>query len=370
MQNGKGVMKIYKNPSRDSWQQLLRRPSIEYADLEEKINPILREIQKNGDRALRKFTAEFDKADVKNLEVSEQEKYFALNQVDTNIFDAIKVAAENITAFHKKQLQLTEKIETMPGIICWRKSVAIEKVGLYIPGGTAPLFSTVLMLTIPAVLAGCKEIIICTPPSTEGKVHPAILVAAGYIGINKIYKVGGAQAIAAMTFGTETIPKVNKIFGPGNQYVTAAKQLVQKYGMTIDMPAGPSEVAVFADKTANPSFVAADLLSQAEHGSDSQVVLVTDHEPLITLVQDEIDKQLLQLPRKDLAVRALENSKAFLVNSRGEAMALLNEYAPEHLILSCNDPAELAEQVINAGSVFLGHYSPESVGDYASGRLT
>jgi len=360
-------MKIYKNPSRDSWQQLLKRPAIEYANLEEKINPILREVQKNGDKALRKFTAEFDKADIEKPEVSEQEKYFALNQVDTNVFDAIKLAAENITAFHKKQLQVTEKIETMPGIICWRKSVGIEKVGLYIPGGTAPLFSTVLMLTIPAVLAGCKEIIICTPPSAEGKIHPAILVAAGYIGINKIYKIGGAQAIAAMTFGTETIPKVNKIFGPGNQYVTAAKQLVQKYGMTIDMPAGPSEVAVFADKTANPSFVAADLLSQAEHGSDSQVVLVTDHEPVIALVEKEIEKQLPQLPRKDLAVLALENSKVFLVNSRREAMDLLNEYAPEHLILCCDDPAELAEQVINAGSVFLGHYSPESVGDYASG---
>jgi len=360
-------MKIYKNPSRDSWQQLLQRPAIEYANLEEKINPILREVQKYGDKALRKFTAEFDKADIEKPEVSEQEKYFALNQVDTNVFDAIKLAAENITAFHKKQLQVTEKIETMPGIICWRKSVGIEKVGLYIPGGTAPLFSTVLMLTIPAVLAGCKEIIICTPPSAEGKIHPAILVAAGYIGINKIYKIGGAQAIAAMTFGTETIPKVNKIFGPGNQYVTAAKQLVQKYGMTIDMPAGPSEVAVFADKTSNPSFVAADLLSQAEHGSDSQVILVTDHEPVIALVEKEIERQLPQLPRKDLAVLALENSKAFLVNSRGEAMGLLNEYAPEHLILCCDDPAELAEQVINAGSVFLGHYSPESVGDYASG---
>ena len=360
-------MKIYKNTSRGSWQQLLQRPAIEYANLEEKINPILREVQKNGDKALRKFTAEFDKADIEKPEVSEQEKYFALNQVDTNVFDAIKLAAENITAFHKKQLQVTEKIETMPGIICWRKSVGIEKVGLYIPGGSAPLFSTVLMLTIPAVLAGCKEIIICTPPSAEGKIHPAILVAAGYIGINKIYKIGGVQAIAAMTFGTETIPKVNKIFGPGNQYVTAAKQLVQKYGMTIDMPAGPSEVAVFADKTANPSFVAADLLSQAEHGSDSQVVLVTDHEPVIALVEKEIERQLPQLPRKDLAVLALENSKAFLVNSRKEAMDLLNEYAPEHLILCCDDPAELAEQVINAGSVFLGHYSPESVGDYASG---
>src|SRR5688572_22703368 len=360
-------MNIYKYPSRNTWEQLLQRPAIEYADLEKKIMPILLEVKKNGDRALRKFTIEFDKADIENLEVTEQEKYFALNQVNEGLFDAIKLAAENITAFHKQQLQPAQKIETMPGIICWRKNVAIEKVGLYIPGGTAPLFSTVLMLTIPAILAGCREIIICTPPSADGKIHPAIIVAASYIAINKIYKVSGVQAIAAMTFGTGTIPKVNKIFGPGNQYVTAAKQLVQKYGVAIDMPAGPSEVAVFADKTASPSFVAADLLSQAEHGADSQVLLVTDHEPIISLVQDELDTQIRQLPRKDLATKALQNSKTFLVSGRTEAMELLNEYAPEHLILSCDAPAEMADQVINAGSVFLGHYSPESVGDYASG---
>jgi histidinol dehydrogenase len=360
-------MIFYKYPSGESIQQILQRPAMDYSTLEEKITPILLDVKKNGDKALRKYTTEFDKASLEKFEVSDQEKYFALNQIDTNVFDAIKLAAENITAFHKKQLQPAEKIETMPGIICWRKNVGIEKVGLYIPGGTAPLFSTVLMLAIPAVLAGCKEIIICTPPSPEGKIHPAIIVAAGYIGIKKIYKVGGVQAIAAMTYGTETIPKVNKIFGPGNQYVTTAKQLVQKYGVAIDMPAGPSEVAVFADKTADPSFVAADLLSQAEHGADSQVLLVTDHEPVIDLVQIELQRQLNVLPRKDLAVKALENSKTVLVNSRSEAMALLNEYAPEHLILSCDAPAELAEQVINAGSVFLGHYSPESVGDYASG---
>ena len=360
-------MKIYKYPSGDSIEQIIQRPSLDYSMLEEKITPILLDVKKNGDKALRKYTAEFDNVKIEKIEVSDQEKYFALNQVDTNVFDAIKLAAENITAFHKKQIQPSEKIETMPGILCWRKNVGIEKVGLYIPGGTAPLFSTVLMLTIPAVLAGCKEIIICTPPSPEGKIHPAIIVAAGYIGIDKIYKVGGVQAIAAMTFGTETIPKVNKIFGPGNQYVTAAKQLVQKYGIAIDMPAGPSEVAVFADKTADPSFVASDLLSQAEHGTDSQVLLVTDHEPLITLVEDELRRQLIFLPRKDLAEKALENSKTVLVNNRSEAMTLLNEYAPEHLILSCDAPAELAEQVINAGSVFLGHFSPESAGDYASG---
>ena len=360
-------MTIYKFPSKDIWPQLLQRPALDHSSLEEKIAPILLEVRKRGDVALRKFTAEFDKADIEKIEVSEQEKYFALNQVNTELFDAIKLAAENITAFHRMQLQPAEKIETMPGIVCWRKNIGIEKVGLYIPGGTAPLFSTVLMLTIPAILAGCKEIIICTPPSADGKIHPAIIVAAGYIGIKRIFKVGGVQAIAAMTFGTATIPKVNKIFGPGNQYVTAAKQLVQKYGVAIDMPAGPSEVAVFADKTAMPAFVAADLLSQAEHGADSQVVLVTDHEPLIEQVQDELKKQLEKLPRKEFAAKALENSKTILVNNSAEAIALLNEYAPEHLILSCDEPARLAEEVINAGSVFLGHYSPESVGDYASG---
>lgn len=360
-------MKIYKYPYGEAIQEILQRPALDYSMLEEKITPILLDVKKNGDKALRKYTAEFDKVNLEKIEVSDQEKYFALNQVDTNLFDAIKLAADNITTFHKKQIQPVEKIETMPGIICWRKNVGIEKVGLYIPGGTAPLFSTVLMLTIPAVLAGCKEIVICTPPSPEGKIHPAILVAAGYLGINKVYKVGGVQAIAAMTFGTETIPKVNKIFGPGNQYVTAAKQLAQKYGIAIDMPAGPSEVAVFADKTADPAFIAADLLSQAEHGADSQVLLVTDDEAIIDPVQRELQRQLNLLPRKEFAEKALDNSKTVLVKDRSEAMVLLNAYAPEHLILSCDSPAELAEEVINAGSVFLGHYSPESVGDYASG---
>jgi histidinol dehydrogenase len=360
-------MTIFKFPERQSLPELLRRPALDTSVLEEKIAPVFREIKKNGDKALRKFTSEFDKVNIEKIEVSEQEKYFALNQVNTELFDAIKLAAENITAFHRKQIQPVEKIETMKGVVCWRKNVGIEKVGLYIPGGTAPLFSTVLMLSIPAILAKCKEIIICTPPSAEGKIHPAILVAAGYIGINRIFKAGGAQAIAAMTFGTETIPKVNKIFGPGNQYVTAAKQMAEKYGVAIDLPAGPSEVAVFADKTSEPAFVAADLLSQAEHGADSQVVLVTDHEPMITRVQDEIDKQLQNLPRKDLAAQSLANSKAFVVSDKQQAIALLNEYAPEHLILSCDDPFSLAEEVINAGSVFLGNYSPESAGDYASG---
>lgn len=360
-------MTIYRYPSKDSWQELLKRPSIDISLLDGKIIPIIEEVRKNGDKAVRKFTSQFDNAAIEKLQVTSQENYFALNQIGSELFDAIKLAAANITAFHKKQVQPVEKIETMPGVLCWRKNVPIEKVGLYIPGGTAPLFSTVLMLAIPAIIAGCKEIIICTPPSSEGKIHPAILAAAGYLGINTIYKSGGVQAIAAMTFGTESIPKVYKIFGPGNQYVTAAKQLVQKYGVAIDMPAGPSELAIYADGTSNPAFIAADLLSQAEHGPDSQVILVTDHEPVIESVKQEIDKKLQLLPRREFAEKALSNSKSFLVNNRSEAIELLNEYAPEHLILSCEDPVPLAEEVINAGSVFLGHYSPESAGDYASG---
>lgn len=360
-------MKIYKNPAANDLKELLARPALDFQVLENKIAPIFKEVKKSGDKALRKFTAEFDKAQIESFEVTEQEKYFALNQITSELFDAIKLAAENITAFHRKQIYAVEKIETMPGVVCWRKSVPIEKVGLYIPGGTAPLFSTVLMLAIPAILAGCKEIIICTPPSAESKIHPAIITAAGYLGVKKIFKVGGAQAIAAMAMGTETIPKVNKIFGPGNQYVTAAKLMAEKFGVAIDLPAGPSEVAVYADKTAVASFVAADLLSQAEHGADSQVVLVTDYEPLIQSVQDEIKQQVEQLPRRDFALQSLENSKVFLVQNKEEAIQLLNEYAPEHLILSCNDALQLAEQVMNAGSVFIGNYSPESAGDYASG---
>ncbi|MBL7700251.1 MAG: histidinol dehydrogenase [Chitinophagaceae bacterium] len=360
-------MTIYKYPDKNSWKSILTRPVMDNAVLEEKIAPIFQQIKKDGDKAVRKFTAQFDKADLELFEVTGQEKYFAMNQIDPVLFDAIKLAAENITVFHRKQIPAVEKIKTMPGVVCWRKNVPIEKVGLYIPGGTAPLFSTVLMLTIPAVLANCKEIIICSPPSPEGKIHPAIIAAAGYIGIKRIFKVGGAQAIAAMTFGTASIPKVDKIFGPGNQYVTAAKQMAEKYGMAIDMPAGPSEVAVYADNHSVPAFVAADLLSQAEHGADSQVVLVTDHEDIVTAVQQELEKQIESLPRKEFAALALKNSKAFVVNNRIEAINLLNEYAPEHLILSCNDAPALAEDVINAGSVFIGNYSPESVGDYASG---
>lgn len=360
-------MNTYRYPERSTWQGLIKRPVTDTSSLEEKIKPIIEDVRKNGDAALRKYTAQFDKAVLSNFAVSDQEIHFALNQIDTALFDAIKTAASNITTFHKTQVAKVEKIETMPGVVCWRKNVAIDSVGLYIPGGTAPLFSTVLMLSVPALIAGCKEIVICTPPSQDGKIHPAIIVAAVYLGIKTIYKVGGVQAIAALTFGTQTIPKVNKIFGPGNQYVTTAKQLVQQYGVAIDMPAGPSEVAVFADATANADFVAADLLSQAEHGADSQVFFVTTDESLIEKVTACITRQLEDLPRKDIAKKALASSKTILAASKAEAIELLNVYAPEHLILACESPEALAASVTNAGSVFLGHFSPESVGDYASG---
>lgn len=345
----------------------MKRPSQNTMELKATIKPILEEIRKKGDRAVRKFTKEFDGVELENMAATEAEFHLALNRIDSRLLEAIKTAASNITAFHKKQLQQAPPVETMPGVHCWRKAVAIEKVGLYVPGGTAPLFSTVLMLTIPAIIAGCQEIIICTPPDADGNIHPAILATANYIGVKKLFKVGGVQAIAAMSYGTETIPRVHKIFGPGNQYVTAAKQLVQQSGVAIDMPAGPSEVAIFADASANAEYVAADLLSQAEHGPDSQVLLVTDHEPLLQQVEEALARQLERLPRRALAEKALQHSKAVLVNSPEEGMELLNRFAPEHLILCCDAADSLADQVINAGSVFLGHYSPESAGDYASG---
>ena len=360
-------MDIIRFPLRNTWASLAKRPVYDSADLEEKIKPILEEVRLNGDQALRKYTLQFDKVELGGIRVSEYEIQSSLNVISPELFDAVRLAAANITAFHKTQVQPVVKVETMPGVSCWRKSTAIQSVGLYIPGGTAPLFSTVLMLVIPALIAGCREIIICTPPGKDGRVHPAILASAAYLGINKVFQVGGVQAIAAMAYGTETIPKVSKLFGPGNQYVTTAKQLVQKVGVAIDMPAGPSEVAVYADSTANPAFVASDLLSQAEHGEDSQVLLVTDHEPLIASVQRELTAQLGRLPRKQLAEKALQNSKMILLNNKEECMELLNLYGPEHLILACADADALAEKVINAGSVFLGHYSPESAGDYASG---
>ena len=360
-------MQIIRYPDKKDWIELLTRPVADATALEKKVEKILKAVRKKGDKALRKYTRKFDGAVLDEFQVRDDEILEATNLLAPELKDAIQVAAANIETFHRIQVQVPEWIVTMPGIMCSRKSVAIEKVGLYIPGGTAPLFSTVLMLGIPARLAKCAEVILCTPPGEDGKIHPAILFAAQHVGITKIYKVGGVQAIAAMAYGTETISKVFKIFGPGNQFVTCAKQMVQKTGVAIDMPAGPSEVAIFADEYADPAFVAADLLSQAEHGSDSQVLLVSDDEICVENVQFEIQKQLTELPRKDLAIRALANSKAIILQNDEDAMELLNEYAPEHLILACNNADDMAEKVRNAGSVFVGHYSPESAGDYASG---
>ena len=360
-------MQIIRYPEKKDWIELLKRPVTDASDLEGKVEKILKRVEKKGDRAVRKFTKKFDGFDLGEMQVSDEDIQLATTLVSAELQEAIKVAAANIETFHRIQVQETEWIVTMPGIMCSRKSIPIEKVGLYIPGGTAPLFSTVLMLGVPAKLARCKDVILCTPPGNDGTIHPAILFAANLVGITKIFKVGGVQAIAAMAFGTESIPKVHKIFGPGNQFVTCAKQMVQKAGVAIDMPAGPSEVAVYADEFADASFVAADLLSQAEHGSDSQVLLVSDDEICVENVQFEIQKQITELPRKDIAVRSLANSKAIVIKNDEEAIELLNEYAPEHLILACNNADEMAEKVTNAGSVFIGYYSPESVGDYASG---
>ena len=354
-------------PSRKQWKHFLTRPTMDMAEIETIVQPVMEKVKESGDQALREYSKQFDKVELEELAVSEAEIAEALGQVDEELKAAINVAKSNIESFHAAQKTGLLRVETMPGVFCYRKSVAIEKVGLYIPGGTAPLFSTVLMLAVPAKIAGCREIVLCTPPGKNGKVHPAILYTANLVGVTKIFKVGGAQAIAAMTFGTESIPAVNKIFGPGNQYVTAAKQLATKYGLAIDMPAGPSEVAVYADDTAVPAFVAADLLSQAEHGVDSQVILVTSLPEIVEEVKAEIDKQLALLPRAEMAVKALENSVAIVMREQSEAIALLNEYGAEHLILSVKEPWTVADQIINAGSVFLGNYTPESAGDYASG---
>ncbi|MBS1599183.1 MAG: histidinol dehydrogenase [Bacteroidetes bacterium] len=360
-------MKIIQFPEKDRWMEILSRPVADTATLEPSVSNILREVRENGDVAVKKFSTVFDRVSLENIEVSEKEIETAVVEVDKDLKAAIGQAKKNIEKFHNGQVQPIEKIETMPGVQCWRKSVAIEKIGLYIPGGTAPLFSTLLMLGIPAKIAGCKEIILCSPPSPDGRINPVILYVAQLIGIKKIYKAGGVQAIAAMAYGTETISRVDKIFGPGNQYVTCAKQLVQKDGLAIDMPAGPSEVAVFADQSANADFVASDLLSQAEHGVDSQSLLVTNSKELIDKVLSAIDQQIKNLPRAAITQKALENSRAILVKNEKEAIELLNAYAPEHLILSCKNAEKLSADVINAGSVFLGHYSPESAGDYASG---
>lgn len=355
------------NPDRSEWAEILKRPAFDTKQLEDTVGNILGDVKQNGDAAVKKYALQFDKANITALKVSEVEFAEAVSLVSSELKNAIAIAKENISRFHAAQIETVQQIETMPGVTCWRKPVAIDKVGLYIPGGTAPLFSTLLMLGVPAVLAGCKEIIVCTPTGANGKVNPVVLYTAQLIGLKTIYKVGGVQAVGAMAYGTETISKVFKIFGPGNQYVTCAKQLINKEGVAIDMPAGPSEVAVYADETANAAFVAADLLSQAEHGTDSQVVLVASNNEIIVAVQTEIEKQLLLLPRKDIAAKALAYSRFIVMENVEAAFDLLNEYAAEHLIIASDDAATLAEKVINAGSVFLGHYSPESVGDYASG---
>jgi len=345
----------------------LKRPVIDVSRLEATVGAILAEVRAGGDVAVRKFSLQFDKVAPERMELTSAEIAEGAAAVGGALPAAIRMAAANIEAFHRRQVRAEKVVETMPGVRCWRRSVAIEKVGLYIPGGTAPLFSTLLMLAIPARIAGCGEMVLCSPPDAQGRLHPALLYAAELIGGIRVFRVGGVQAIAAMAYGTETIPAVYKIFGPGNQYVTCAKQLVQREGIAIDMPAGPSEVAVYADETASAAFVAADLLSQAEHGADSQVVLVSPSAAVVEEVLKEVERQVAVLPRAETARKALANSQAFVVRDGGQAMELLNEYAPEHLILSCDDAERLAGSVINAGSVFLGNYSPESVGDYASG---
>lgn len=360
-------MQVFEEPNKQDWEALLQRPNFEAAELLPKVQSILDAVALEGDAALLRFSATFDQVQLKSLCIDPALIQAAEALVAPVLKTAIQSAKVNIEIFHQAQLKKEEKIETMPGVWCWRKSVGIEKVGIYIPGGTAPLFSTVLMLGIPAKLAGCKEVILCTPPRKDGTVDPAILYAAGLVGIQQIYTIGGAQAIAAMAYGTATVPKVFKIFGPGNQYVTAAKQLVQQQGVAIDMPAGPSEVCVYADETAVPSFVAADLLSQAEHGADSQVLLIASNSNIVEQVQLEITQQLADLPRADFATKALGHSKAIVIASREDAIQLINAYAPEHLILSVDNALVVAEKIINAGSVFIGNYSPESVGDYASG---
>ena len=360
-------MELIKYPVKEIWKDILKRPAIDNTSLESTVQTVLSDIKDNGQSAVNKYTLQFDKVDIGNVLVSMDEFKTAEALISNELKQAIQLAKKNIETFHSAQKETVQVIETMPGVKCWRKSIAIQKVGLYIPGGTAPLFSTILMLGVPAKLAGCSEIILCTPPDKNGEINPAILYAAQLVGISKVYKIGGVQAIGAMGYGTEMVPQVYKIFGPGNQYVTCAKQLVNKQGVAIDMPAGPSEVAVLVDETCVPEFVAADLLSQAEHGSDSQVILVSTSEEVIKNVQIELEKQLAVLPRIDLASKALENSKAILVKTNSEAIDLLNEYAPEHLIIACQNDELLAEQVVNAGSVFLGNYSCESAGDYASG---
>lgn len=360
-------MEIIKYPSRNDWNKILTRPVFDTSSLNQTVSAILDDIKQRKDKAVFEYELKFDKVELFSLAVSEDEINNSEKLVSDELKQAIIQAHKNIYTFHQSQQFETKKIETSRGVTCWQKAVAIEKVGLYIPGGTAPLFSTVLMLAIPANIAGCTEIILCSPPDKDGNIHPAILFAAKIAGVNKIFKIGGIQAIGAMAYGTESVPKVYKIFGPGNQYVMAAKQLVSLRNVAIDMPAGPSEVQVIADETANPAFVAADLLSQAEHGADSQVILTTTDEKLLNNVVIEIETQLNILTRKELAQKALDNSKLILMESMEDIIGLTNEYAPEHLIIETKDYHTIADKIINAGSVFLGNYTPESAGDYASG---
>lgn len=360
-------MTTYEYPDKKAWASIVERPCIDVSQLTSTVKGVLNDVRQNGDAAVKKYEEKFDHVVLASLRVSEEELAEAENLVDKDLKKALEQAHSNIAKFHEAQLFESTKVETCPGVVCWQKSVPIQKVGLYIPGGTAPLFSTVLMLATPAKIAGCAKIVLCTPPNREGKVNPAILVAARIAGVNEIYKAGGVQAIGAMAYGTETVPKVSKIFGPGNQYVMAAKQEVSLHDVAIDMPAGPSEVCVIADETSIPQFVAADLLSQAEHGTDSQVLLITTSQALLEDVKKELGVQLEQLPRKEIAAKSLDNSRLVLVRTTEEAMELSNEYAPEHLIICTKDYESLAEKVVNAGSVFLGNYACESAGDYASG---
>ena len=360
-------MKIIKYPKKSEWEEIVKRPHLDLSKLNATVNSVLDDIKANGDDAVKRYEEKFDHVKLNSLEVSDEEKAEARELVSKDLYDSLVLAHNNIAKFHEAQKFEGKKIETIKGVTCWQKSVPIQKVGLYIPGGTAPLFSTVLMLATPAKIAGCPDIVLCTPPNKEGKVNPVILVAAEIAGVSRIFKAGGVQAIGAMAYGTESIPKVYKIFGPGNQYVMAAKQQVSLHDVAIDMPAGPSEVCVIADENSNVQFVAADLLSQAEHGTDSQVILITTSENILDAVSKEIELQLSKLPRREIAAKTLENSKLVLVHDTNEAMDLSNCYAPEHLIIATDDYEKLSEKVINAGSVFLGKYACESAGDYASG---
>jgi len=360
-------MKKMSDPKRSTWESLLKRPTQTISDIEEVVNNIFKEVQADGDTVIKKYTAQFDKVALDSLSATETEIETANGNVSDALKQAINLAKSNIEKFHAAQKTAKVEVETMPGVDCWQEKRPIQKVGLYIPGGTAPLFSTILMLAIPAKLAGCREIVLCTPPDTNGEINPAILYTAQLCGVTQIFKAGGIQAIAGMTFGTESIPKVYKIFGPGNQYVTVAKQLATKYGVAIDMPAGPSELLVVADDSANPAFVASDLLSQAEHGVDSQVILVSTSEKLIGAVEEEIENQIKELPRAEIARKSIGNSKLILVNNDQEALELINEYGPEHFIVCVENEDFYLENIQNAGSVFIGNYTPESAGDYASG---